>query len=338
MSPWSKPMNQLTEDILLEILDENVSEEAWYSILESMLTNSYLRDVKKIFFEAICVGHLPLIRIFSERGVDAFTIAEDDKTDERKAPIFGLCYLKNKKVTPHEILETIFSGKRTYYMSKLANSKKGDFNTFFSQNKDETKVQPKTLLEEAICIDNKEVTDYLIEYSKPKRVYGANGLTPLHWAVLKDDKPLIKKLLQKGLCPFNEAIFYPARWEKASMLWKYFNGDTTACNNALKASDSFDLARLRKPSNADFLNAEYDKLKHYLEYDSEDEQEDTFEEKEEDTEQEEEEEDLNNKSKKRVHFDEPITEEEKSIKDYLNKLVDTDEEDNIETKNEDITE
>lgn len=332
MTNFSKhPMTSLSQDILEEILDENLSEAAWYSIVESMLIHCYLKDINKIFFKAISAGHLVLIKTFSELGVNAFTIAEGEKKDEQKPPIFGLAYLANANVTPKDVLKTIFNGSKKHYMRQLANSKKGDFNINRSLEENENRPQPKTLLEEAICVDNKKIIDYLIDFSNPKQVSGANGLTPLHWAVLKDDKPLIHKLLHKGLCPFEEAEFVPAHYERASMLWKYFNGNTAACKSALQGSDCFDLARKRIPSNIDFLNDEYDKLKHWLEDADENEELPPY------TLETEEKNKLPAATnigtlpkKHNVTFNEPKTDQEKEIHKYLNTLVEEKTEDEVE--------
>ena len=59
-------MNQFSSEVLHEILDQQLPDEAWYSIIDSMLLNCYPKDYNEIFFEAIKKGHLQVIKIFSE--------------------------------------------------------------------------------------------------------------------------------------------------------------------------------------------------------------------------------------------------------------------------------
>lgn len=253
-------MNQFSSEVLHEILDQQLTDEAWYSIIDSMLLNCYQRDYNEIFFEAIKKGHLQVIKIFSELGVNAFKIAEDEKEEEnKKPPIFGLAYLHNDKIEPDQILQTIFSGMKEYYMEKLARARKGAF-SYSRPPKDDCEAQPKTLLEECICVGNTRVTDYLIEHSN-SNVQGPYGTTPLHWAVLKNNEPLIIKLLKQGLCPYDEGVFDLSRHEESGLVYKCFDGSYQNMKRALQqGSDCFELAKLRVPPNHDFLDREYTNL------------------------------------------------------------------------------
>ena len=257
-------MDYFCWELLMLILDENLSDDKWHDIIGHMVRHCEPKEVNHVFSMVISQGNLRLIKIFSENGIDAFEKAKDDKDEDSAPPIFSLVGCEKKDISPQDVLDTIHSGWKTYRINGLSSLYRGNLYKKtvqkFTERYDGLS-EMMTLLNEAIMEGDMKLADFLIEFSDVEASNPLSNWSVLHCAVLTDNEKLIEIFLNKGLDPYDEGSMYHSEWETIKLAHKYFEGDKELCQRAFYEKDCFEIARMRKPSNYAFLKSTHDKLK-----------------------------------------------------------------------------
>ena len=255
-------MDYFAWQLLMLILNEELNDKKWRDIIDWMVRLWTTKDVNHVFSIAIHQGNLRLIKLISEKGVNAFEKAKDDTDEDSSPPIFSLIGCVKTDLDYKAVMDTIHSGLKTYRTHEMAALFRGRTPREYLREHGEPKQhETMTLLNEAVMEDDMKLAKFLLDFSDAKATNPMTEWDVLHSAVLTNNKEMIQKCLKKGLDPHHEASMIQSEFGVTSLAIKYFGGDAELCKRAFDEKDCFELARMRNPSNYLFLKKTYDNLK-----------------------------------------------------------------------------
>ena len=258
----TRTMDYFAWQLLMLILNEELNDKKWRDIIDWMVRLWTPKDVNHVFSIAIHQGNLRLIKLISEKGVNAFEKAKDDTDEDSSPPIFSLIGCVRTDLDYKAVMDTIHSGLKTYRTHEMAALFRGRTPREYLREHGEPKQhETMTLLNEAVMEDDMKLAKFLLDFSDAKATNPMTEWDVLHSAVLTNNKEMIQKCLKKGLDPHHEASMIQSEFGVTSLAIKYFGGDAELCKRAFDEKDCFELARMRKPSNYLFLKKTYDNLK-----------------------------------------------------------------------------